>query len=44
MTKRSRVSCWAYHTIVVPKALPKSEYPKIEEYVQFLPSHQGKNE
>ena len=31
------------NVIVVPKALPKSEYPKIEEYIQFLLSHQDKN-
>lgn len=28
------------NVIVVPKSLPKSEYPKIEEYIQFLLSQQ----
>ncbi len=28
--------------IVIPKSLPKSEYPKIEEYIQFLLTHQNR--
>ena len=28
------------NVIVIPKSLPKSEYPKIEEYIQFLLSQQ----
>lgn len=42
--RRDRVSYREQdNVVVVPKALPKSEYPKIEEYIQFLLSQQGKN-
>ena len=42
--RRDRVSYREQdNVIVVPKALPKSEYLKIEEYIQFLLSHQEKN-
>lgn len=41
--RRDRVSYREQgNVIVVPKALPKSEYPKIEEYIQFLLSQQDK--
>ena len=42
--RRDRVSYREQdNVIVVPKALPKSEYLKIEEYIQFPHSHQEKN-
>lgn len=42
--RRDRVSYKEQNNvIVVPKSLPKREYPKIEEYIQFLLSHQDKN-
>ena len=42
--RRDRVSYREQdNVVVVTKALPKSEYPKIEEYIQFLLSQQGKN-
>lgn len=30
--------------VIVPKCLPRSEYTKIEEYIQFLISHQENTE
>ena len=41
--RRDRVSYREQDNVIVPKALPKSEYLKIEEYIQFLLSHQEKN-
>ena len=42
--RRDRVSYREQdNVIVVPKALPKSEYLKIEDYIQFLLRHQEKN-